>query len=78
MRKHCKKIISYILLITLVFTIIGDKNPVLADENIDEGKCGINTYYVLDSNGTLTISGKGKVTSNNWIDFKEQIKESNN
>ena len=41
MRKHCKKIISYILLITLVFTIIGDKNPVLADENIDEGKCGL-------------------------------------
>lgn len=75
MRKHCKKIISYILLITLVFTIIGDKNPVLADENIDEGKCGINTYYVLDSNGTLTISGKGKVTNNNWIDFKEQIKK---
>lgn len=75
MRKHCKKIISYILLITLVFTIIGDKNPVLADENIDEGKCGINTHYVLDSNGTLTISGKGKVTSNNWIDFKEQIKK---
>lgn len=75
MRKHCKKIISYILLITLVFTIIGDKNPVLADENIDEGKCGINTYYVLDSNGTLTISGKGKVTSKNWSDFKEQIKK---
>lgn len=75
MRMHCKKIISYILLITLVFTIIGDKNPVLADENIDKGKCGINTYYVLDSNGTLTISGKGKVTSKNWSDFKEQIKK---
>lgn len=60
MRKHCKKIISYILLITLVFTIIGDKNPVLADENIDEGKCGINTYYVLDSNGTLPYPVKAK------------------
>ena len=75
MNTKIKRIIAYILTITLLVTMTGINNYVKADENIDQGKCGLKASYVIDNDGILTISGSGKVTNKNWSSFKEQIKK---
>ena len=75
MNTKIKRIIAYILTITLLVTMTGINNYVKADENIDQGKCGLKSSYVIDNEGILTISGSGKVTNKNWSSFKEQIKK---
>ena len=39
------------------------------------GTCGENLTFTLDSEGTLTISGTGEMTSNSWYSNKEAIKK---
>ena len=55
-----------------------------SEEIVDSGTCGENLTYVLDSNGTLTISGTGDMygvynfyESNTipWYKYKESIKK---
>ena len=58
-----------------------DANPVQQSENIVEsGTCGDNLTWSLDSEGTLIISGTGKMKNyyfdaspTPWADFKNQI-----
>ncbi len=39
-----------------------------ADEIVDSGTCGDHLTWTLDSEGTLTISGRGEVWSNAFKD----------
>ena len=48
--------------------------------DITNGTCGYNTTWVLDAEGTLTISGTGEIYNNSyyqnqapWFDYREQI-----
>ena len=40
---------------------------------VDSGTCGENLTWMLDSNGLLTISGTGEMTSAPWLNNKENI-----
>ena len=77
MTKKFKRTISFILTIALLITITYTQAPitVFGEENIDQGKCGTKASYIIDSQGTLTISGSGEVTSHNWTDYNEEIKK---
>ena len=77
MTKKFKRTISFILTIALLVTITYTQAPitVFGDENIDQGKCGPKASYVIDSEGTLTISGTGDVTSTNWDSFSDQTQK---
>ncbi len=39
------------------------------------GMCGDNTRWTLDADGVLTLSGEGAVTSNPWIDYKNDVRK---
>ena len=43
---------------------------------VKSGKCGENVKWTLDANGTLTISGKGKMDTSSypWSEYKKNIK----
>ncbi len=43
-------------------------------ETANSGSCGENASWELDSDGTLTISGTGAVTSAAWDSYKKQYK----
>lgn len=43
-------------------------------EVVASGTCGDNLTWVLDSDGTLTISGTGEMTSSPWYDYRSNIK----
>lgn len=75
MSRTIKKVISYIVLVAMVFSYLGERSLVYADENIDEGKCGVKVSYILDNQGTLTISGSGEITNKNWSTFKDSVKK---
>ena len=42
---------------------------------IDSGSCGDNVTYTLDTDGVLTISGSGAMTSRPWGGNRDQIKK---
>jgi len=47
---------------------IGGKCTKCGEQELyDYGQCGAESNWTLDTNGLLTISGKGTVTSNPWI-----------
>ena len=60
MRRRIFLTLALALLLCAVIT-----TSVLAAE-IDSGKCGTNATWSLDSNGTLTVSGRGSVSSASW------------
>ena len=65
MKKTVLKVISMIL--SMLFVMLLIPNPVVGA--VTKGKCGDDLLWSLDDNGTLTISGKGKMRdkmSNTW------------
>ena len=79
-----KKALSFFLSIVIMFSFIAALDfSALADEIIS-GSCGDGTTFVLDSSGTLTVSGSGyrmndyydaDDTRAPWYANKEQIKK---
>lgn len=58
MKKTFKKLLAVVLAVMMLATVL----PVaLAAENIASGTAGENVTWVIDSEGTLTISGSGKI-----------------
>ena len=60
------KKIFYALMLSLLFVSILAVT-VSAATIVDSGSCGDNVTYTLDSDGLLTISGSGDVTTSPWI-----------
>ncbi len=44
-----------------------------AAETVDSGTCGDNLTWVLDDEGTLTISGSGEMKYCSWSDYSDNI-----
>lgn len=59
MSTKIRKLTCLLLAVIMLFATI----PVMtaSAKTVDSGKCGDNVKWSLDSNGTLTISGKGKM-----------------
>lgn len=82
--KRGYKLLSYILILVMVLSFVPiTKEEIMifaeeittADEEIlDSGSCGENLTYKLTMDGTLTISGTGKMTSNPWMKDRNEIK----
>ena len=76
---------KFLALILAVAIICGAILPSLtltarAAEVVDSGDCGTNVTWVLDSTGTLTISGSGEMHNyeqyeNPWYSHRNQIKK---
>ncbi len=76
--------ISLIFLLTILIAIFSS-NKALATDEIASGKCGDNITWSLNRNGTLKISGEGKmygyhdtgtnVTESPWAKYQTQVKE---
>lgn len=73
--RNKNKILAWVLSLVLVLTMI--PYTVFADSEsvLSEGVCGDNLNWTLTTDGTLTISGTGDMTSHPWSDYKEQIKK---
>ena len=80
-----KKIVAKVLAITMLLSsgsaFWGEENSPFTlkvsaeNEKPTSGKCGDNVTWKIDSNGTLTISGKGELTNAPWQDnFEDDIK----
>ena len=79
-----KRIVSFILAALLICTLL--PTSVFAADIVASGTCGAqgnNLAWSLDSDGTLTISGRGEMHDYNyfyldnrtpWVDYNEQIK----
>ena len=68
------------LLLTLLFCVmlIAALLPTAANAaEVASGSCGENAVWSLDENGTLTISGQGKMewSADPWLSYKSQIKK---
>ena len=51
-----------------------DTKPITSTEPVTaSGTCGSGVTWVLDAEGTLTISGNGSVTSTPWFNYREHI-----
>lgn len=56
------------------------KTEIISETSIAHGYCGNKVTYVLDANGTLTISGNGAMENYTeagdakWFEYREQIK----
>ncbi len=59
MKKKTKKILSLLLAVILMFGALPIVN--VSAKTVDSGKCGDNITWTLDSSGTVTVSGKGKM-----------------
>ena len=62
-----------------LFLVLGLLPGTARAAEVASGKCGRNLNWVLDSQGTLTISGSGNMTiyfynDVPWRDFRKQIK----
>lgn len=68
-----KRVISLLLALCLILAIV--PASVSAAEVVAEGACGENLTWVLDSEGTLTISGEGEMESDPWSPYMEEIKK---
>ena len=75
MKKLFVKFQVTVLLIIFLFSIV-KLNYVYAVDEIASGSCGENIIWSLDSEGTLTITGNGKMSGNScaWADYVEQVK----
>lgn len=78
--------ISYILILTMVLSFVPitkedfvtfaeEITATDEEELLDSGICGENLTYKLTTDGTLTISGSGEMTSNGWIRYADKIKK---
>ena len=76
-----KKILSIFLVLCLVVTLLSV--GAFADSTPTSGKCGENLTWTLDGDGTLTISGTGKMWDYDylndyyapWMDFLASIEK---
>ena len=73
--KNRMKRLSFLLVLALLLCVF----PAHAAEIVDSGKCGENLTWTLDSDGLLTISGKGEMSNFDWsnspFDESESIKK---
>ena len=60
--KTCAKLLSLVLTLCLVLSALGPR-AAAAPVIVDSGECGDSAAWTLDSAGTLTISGSGRMTS---------------
>ena len=68
--KVIKKLFSLFLVSLLIVCVI----PLAVGVNIvDNGICGTNLTWTLDSQGTLTISGTGEMLNHPWDDLRSNI-----
>ena len=42
-------------------------------EKVIAGSCGSNAKYVLDTDGVLTITGTGPITTNPWVNYLKKL-----
>ncbi len=74
-----KRLLSLVLAVAMLVSFAG-AIPVFA-ETVANGTCGENLTWVLDSEGTLTISGTGAMTNYSWsthpswYDYRDSIKK---
>ncbi len=74
-----KKTICAFLFFIILFAVFGLSGTASAAEVVDEGICGENLTWVLDDEGTLTVSGEGEMndyeSSGNapWVAYKSDI-----
>ena len=47
--------------------------PTYAASVVSSGSCGSNVTWVLDSDGTLTVSGTGEMTNVGWRNYRSEI-----
>ena len=63
------------VLIALIMLLLGAFALCASAETVDSGTCGNNLTWMLDDEGTLTISGTGNMISAPWRgDYNTQIK----
>ena len=78
-----KKLIAWLLVICMAISLL--PAAALADTAAKSGKCGENSgdnvVWALDDNGTLTISGEGRMkdfgtvySTHPWENFDKEIK----
>lgn len=70
MNKKVNKIILCFLF--MVAVLVSGKASVQAAKNVDTGKCGKNATFTLDSEGLLTVKGKGKIEEYAFSRFYEK------
>lgn len=51
------------------FAVFAEEASIIAS-----GSCGKNTSWILNESGDLVISGKGKIDSATWNDYKDNVK----
>ena len=74
-----RRILSLALTFVMAFALLtgmstaSDPKPIY-DEIIGSGKCGDDLTWKLTEDGTLTISGTGKMTSAPWDAYRDKIK----
>ena len=73
MSKYFKRIFAVLVTLTLTLSLLPSLK-VNADV-VDSGTCGANLTWSLDSEGTLTISGTGKITNFSGLDDFESVKK---
>ena len=72
MSKKFKSMLSMILCAVIVFCSFSVCTLTAVAKN-EEGKCGENATWVLNSNGVLEINGSGDITSHPWENYKDKI-----
>ena len=70
------KILQISLIIFILLINILNFGNVYATNEIASGTCGNDITWTLDSDGTLIITGSGKMSDSTsaWIDYKDQVK----
>lgn len=69
-----KRIFSGLLVLCMLAALLPTMT-VFASEVVDSGACGENLTWSLDSDGTLTVSGTGDMTSAPWSSHQGDIKK---
>ena len=64
--KRMKRWVSVLLAMSMMFMLL--PTTVLAANSVASGTCGESLTWVLDSEGTLTISGTGEMEDYNSLD----------
>ena len=74
-----KKTLSKVLAVVIAMVLVFSTTPVAfaADSDIASGTAGEGVNWVLDADGTLTISGEGEIEvdwySPPWYDYNDYI-----
>ncbi len=63
--------ISYLLIVCMVVTYALPNSLVKAKENKISGQCGPTTYFQLEKDGTLRITGSGYIDINQFQDLQD-------